>query len=281
MITVELPGLTLTNQAGQVAEYLQDLIGWFDGVDLDTKTVQRPRGDGFFGNARTYKSGRFVSVLGARANVGDDLAVFDLQERVMALQNLVGQFPVSVTSPKGTLTAQVELGGQPQFSLIQQDGVAEFTIPLLARDPRKYGPAEVAGPMGVPTAGVGILSPITSPVTTGAPGNSGQVVTTNTGRAETWSVIDITGGLSGGFELTCSTGAIVRFERVIPNGSTVHVDLKRMTAVLDGQNSVGSYLTRRESWSVPPGGSRTIQFNPLGVVTGTPTITAYTSPAYL
>jgi hypothetical protein len=74
---------------------------------------------------------------------------------------------------------------------------------------------------------------------------------------------------------------VVRFERQIPIGSTVRVDLKSMTARLDTINNVTTYLTRKEGWSVPKGAVRTVQFNSIGAVTGTPTLTAYTAPADL
>jgi len=281
VISVELPGLTLTNAPGQTREYLRDLTGWFDGVDPDTKTKKRPRGDGFFKTRRTYKKGRAVVAEGGLIRLGDPLYLFDLRDRIMALQNIPGSFMVTVRDPKGAWTAEVEIGGPPRFTIEDEDGVADFEIPLFNRDGRQYGPPVQAGPEGPPTAGGGIVSPITSPVKAGAPGSLGRIVTVNAGIADTWSVIDVRGGLEFGFELLCiETGQIVRFERVVPQGSVVRVDLKKMTAVLDDINPVGSFaLTRREGWFVPPGETRTIQFTPLGATTGTPTFTAFTPPS--
>jgi hypothetical protein len=281
VISVELPGLTLTNAPGQSREYLRDLTGWFDGVDPDTKTKKRPRGDGFFGVRRTYKKGRAVVAEGGLIRLGDPAYLFELRDRVMALQNIPGSFMVTVRDPTGPWSAEVEIGGKPLFTIEDEDGVAEFEVPLFNRDGRKYGQPLQVGPEGPPTSGGGITSPITSPVTAGPRGTLGRIVTVNEGRADTWSIVDVRGGLELGFELQCiETGDIVRFERVVPEGSTVRIDLKKMTAVLDEINSVGSFaLTRREGWHVPPGGIRTIQFKPLGAITGTPTFTAFTPPA--
>lgn len=114
----------------------------------------------------------------------------------------------------------------------------------------------------------------------GTPGVSGRVTTANSGTAETTSVLQVTGGLGGGFEATyVPTGQRVRFERRIDQSETVRVDPRTGRATINGSDVTG-FLTASEWWTVPAGQSAEVQFTPLGTVTGSPTFTALTPPAF-
>jgi hypothetical protein len=165
-----------------------------------------------------------------------------------------------------------------------------FAVDMLAVDPRRYtlGPdgdgssgVEVVS-TGLPSAGTGLVYPITYPLDYGTPGNIGRITVHNTGTAMSFSILEVTGGLSGGFELQeVSSGNRLRFERAVPVGSTVTLNPRTGTVTIDGPtNDVSGFLTRREWWGVPPGAVQEIQFNAIGTPTGTPTLTARTPSAF-
>lgn len=155
-----------------------------------------------------------------------------------------------------------------------------LTVYTEAADPLMYG-LETVGSTGVPTPGVGVADPITDPFSEGAPGNLGRVAFTNTGTAPTSVTLMVAGGLSGGVEIrVVETGEILRLERLIPDGSVVTFRSRTGRAVIDGQSDVTGFLTVDDWPQVPAGATRTFQFTPLGVATGTPSMSVSASPAY-
>jgi hypothetical protein len=115
----------------------------------------------------------------------------------------------------------------------------------------------------------------------GTPGSTGRVLAVNDGSAETASVLEVTGGLSQGFELTwVPTGQRVRFERPVDVSETVRLSPRTGRVTISGSDVTG-FLTASEWWTVPAKRAGEIQFTPLGTVTGTPTLTARTASAYV
>lgn len=279
MTTVTLPTITLLNSETGTDAYLVDLPGWDDSADVKRGIVRRNTGHGVFGQTPVYDDAKYFDIVGRKVSPGDAAGIRALRSTLMALKTLAPGWPVVIDSGDGPRTAYVEFAGKLGFYASVADAVADFTIPLMMKDPRSYGPEEVVS-TGLPTSTGGLAFPVVFPVDFGTAGSTGRVVTTNIGEAETYSVIDVTGGLGGGFSATCvETGQEIRFERQIPLGSTVRVSLRTGQAFIDGQSPVSGSLTRREWWTSPPGATRTIQFNSIGAVTGAPTLTARTAPA--
>ena len=52
------------------------------------------------------------------------------------------------------------------------------------------------------------------------------------------------------------------------------------TVLLNNQSSLSGFLTEYDWFQCPPGETCTVQFTPLGTVTGTPTLTMTASPAW-
>jgi hypothetical protein len=152
---------------------------------------------------------------------------------------------------------------------------------MLAVDPARYGPAESVS-TGIAVAGSGYTWPAVWPADWGIGGVDGRVSVTNDGSVETWPIMQVTGGLSAGVELVeVITGSRLRLDRQIPLGSTAYFNARTGRAYLDSTaNDISGFMTGRDWWSVPPGATRTVQFNPLGAVTGTPVLTVTIAPAY-
>ena len=277
MITVTIPGLTHTNSPLGASPYLTGMPGWYETADVKMTRNQRVGAHGDFDQQPVFDDARYFTIEGAIVATSE--ALVSLRSTLMALKVIPGQWAVEVEDPSGLRTSMVRLSGQIGFQITDQDGVATFEIPVKAIDPRKYG-TEVVQTVGLPTSSGGMTFPVIFPAEFGTPGDSGRIITTNTGEAETVSSIEVTGGLDGFSAVCVELGQELRFERTIPVGSSVLVDLRSGQATIDGQSPVSGFLTRREWWTVPPGATRTIQFNSIGAVSGTPTMTVRTSPAY-
>ncbi len=267
-ITVELPGLTLTNELGQDGPFLRDLRNWHDGTETRRNSEQRETGFGLYRDDDPEEAGRYPIVYGRllTRRVGDEWPV---RAAVMALKNLP-TFEIAVTDPTGRWRAEVALSGKPAFDL-HDDGWADFEIPLEAADPRKYGPL-IIQTVGLPTPGVGMSDPFTDPIDEGDPGNLGRIVCTNTGGAPTSPKVTIYGGVSEGFELLCMEHArVVRVTRPIPDGSHVTVDMGSGEVWIDDQSILpASYVPVSEWFEIGAGETCTIQWTPLGITTGAP-----------
>ena len=253
---------------------------WYSVPDSKSDIHERTNGHGAHGIAVDWKSSLVLEMDGWFRGA----AWLSMMNALRATASTGRMVTVSVTDDDGTTSRSVSVR---RFVPTPDPGarVCEFSLLMVALDPLRYGPA-VSVSTGLPTAGTGITYPISYPITYGVAGDPGRVTVSNAGTAPTYSILEITGGMSGGFELTeISTGRVLRFERPVPYGSTVYLNPRTGRASIDGQSDVSGSLTRADWWSVPAAtngipGSRTIQFNALGVVTGTPSLTARTAPAY-
>jgi len=115
----------------------------------------------------------------------------------------------------------------------------------------------------------------------GTPGSTGRAAAANPGTAETVSMLDVTGGLAGGFELVwVPTGQRVRFERPVAASETVRLNPRTGRVTISGSDVTG-FLTASDWWTVPPKRAGEVQFLPIGAVSGSPTLTVSTAPAFV
>lgn len=261
--------------------FFADLIDWDELTESKSALPPRPLAHGTFQPGKQYRLQAAPSV--TLVFVGSDAA----------------QASTAVREMKGGLADQPMM----RITHIDDDGVSLFrdarikrAVPQARRgghrirkidvyieapDPLLYG-AEISGTTGVPTAGVGIASPLLDPFQEGAPGNPGRVVLTNPGTAATTVRLTVTGGLSEGVQiLVTETGEVLRLDRLIPDGSGVTFDSRTGRARLDGQSDVTGFMTVDQWPQIPPGATRTFQFLPLGAQSGTPTMRVAANPAYL
>lgn len=281
MIQVDLPGLSVTNETPPAALFLRDLDGWYDGAEIILNADDFPDREGAEDDELPHIRPRFIQVTLGLVDPGDGMAVFALNDTVMSLQELGREFDLAVTDPLGTRYATVRIAGRIQFPIEREDGVAEVTIPLKARDPKKYGPPVAVAPTGLPVAGTGAPWPAVWPRDWGTAAADGRLTLTNEGTAATVPSFCVSGGMAAGFELRASTGGIKRFERVIPDGSIVTLDQLEGVASMDGDtNIVSTYLTTDDLFVVPPRGTLTVQFTSLGATTGDPQLWPILRPAY-
>lgn len=283
MIQVEMPGLTVTNAPRQSVPYLID-SNWYDSSENVIDADDRPFGEGSFDVDIPRIRPLFPEFTIGLVDPGNGSAVFELHDTVMALQELVGPFEVTVTDPRGPRSVTARLAGKIEFPIEDENGVAQATIPLKAADPKKYGPVVRPAPStGLPKSGTGIAYPIAYPIDYGMPGDPGQVTLTNVGTSSVVPDLVVNGGLEGGFDIVVvGTGEHIRFERFVPLGSAVTVQQSTGRAFLDGDtNDVTRALTYDDVIAIPPKSSIVLQFNAIGTPVGTPTLTVpRLRPAY-
>lgn len=160
----------------------------------------------------------------------------------------------------------------------------QYQAVVACPDPYKYGPlmSAATGLPSPPPSGLAFpLFTTTGFLDFGLPGDPGQVTLTNPGTTDAFLTFAISGPVLGGFSLTdVASGRQITYAGDVPGGSTVLiVDSATGRATLNGSDRSGE-LTSKQWWSVPPGGSSTVQFATFGAAGQTGSLTASLSPTY-
>lgn len=270
-IVVSVPGVTFDNMLFGDGWQLGDVEGWWDTTKPRIVSDARPEWHGDFGQDTAYLEPRFITVSGVFQSRGNPDLVTSARDAIAALHE-AGEFEFTVSDGAvGRVTAR--MASELAWDVDYAPGCAAFEFTVKADDPRRYGARQTLS-TGVPTAGVGIADPILDPFQEGAAGNLGRVELVNAGTAPSEPMVRVTGGLSEGFELLCiETGDVVRVTRPIPDGSAIDVDMGSGQVWIDQQSPLSAMYVPVAQWfSVKPGHTCTIQFTPLGVQSGTPTM---------
>lgn len=289
MTSITVGGVTFNNtgapDANGVAWTFSETKGWFDGAPAKGGVTDRDQNHGVFAE-RTWRGARLISVTGHVSAPTRRLAS-DAQHALASLlaEGTFGDFAVD-DPDQGLLTSSVRGEGTPN---IDWDGRCDIDCMLsfLAPDPLRYGVvvsdstqfAQDAGGLEFDLftdgagADVGFLD-------FGDIGSiDGLVTLENVGPLEAWPTFTVTGPTpDAGFTIS-SDGRTVGFSRSVPDGLSLVIDTASGTAILDGAD-YSRYLSHREWWSVPPGGSATASFSPVGGAT-TATLTATLRPTFL
>lgn len=280
MIQSTISGLTFSTVSA--THSFGNLEGWHSGPPADPTVERRPNADGAFGSARDYKTPRIITQSGLLIADTFDEALVNLWPPFAALQGDGVPLPFTVTDASGAKTCIVTVVGVPAITPLG-GGLASYVLQMIARDPVKYGPARVLS-TGLPSSGGGLEYPLGSPsgdLFYGALGNLGRVALTNSGTAETWPSFEITGQLTDGFFAQClETGDVLRYERIVPAGTSVTLDSRTGEVLVDGVSDGSTYLVRDDWFSVPAGSSRTVQFNAISGSSETPQMAATISDGY-
>jgi hypothetical protein len=256
---------------------LTRLDNWRAIAPAKNSVDERPQGHGAFRQGKIYRSAK-VMPLHAFSECS---SIHAAGARLDYLNGLVGQadtLVLRVTDEFGSTWREVsvvdaDLPETPAANFT-------FTLDLLAVEPRRFGdPNEDT--TGLPTESGGVEFPLTFPIDFGEIGDLGRLTLTNTGTADAWPRLIARGGLGSGFVAEeVGTGRVIELARTILIGSEVVIDFRTGTAIVDGGPTVSGQMIRRDWWSVPPGGSTTIQFTVRGEGFGTPTLRGELAPAF-
>lgn len=270
--------------------FFTDLIDWYTVSDSKSDVRERPAAHGAFGIADDWRSSLTVSVSGVYRGSSHEDAVAAATVLGMVLKK---NKPTRLTVDDGdVVTSRVVSVRHAPVEDTHGGSIVKFSADMVASDPYRYGP-DIEQIADVPVSGGGLHLPFgtrrsddavdvsTSYWDFGPDGSSGRLSVTNFGTAETFPLLSVTGGLGSGFIITDVTkGQSVRFDRVIPDGSSVTVNQRTGRATIDGQSDVSGFITVRQFFSIGPAETHIIQFSPLGTVTGMPQLTVRTAPAY-
>lgn len=266
-ITVTVGDITFYGDAGHEFTLLS-MSGFDDLPQAKTSQDPWPRGDGNAVPGTTYYDGRTITINGYYAGG----TVEEADATMRRLRGMAGRL-ITVTVKKN---AGIALSCEAELRSLTVDeyryrGNARFQLGLLAPSPYLYGPVQ-SRTVGVPTDGTGIVDPLADPLTEGEPGNPGRVVITGSGYAPTHLVVKVKGGLSEGVRIHCiETGEAIEFRRQINPDETMVFDFDDERVLFQNQSDLSMFLTE-ENWFRPVGAA-TLQFTPLGVQSGMPSMT--------
>lgn len=279
---VTIDGLVFDGEGGSPWVY-QKLSGWYSSPPMRTDDDARPNADGNFGTTRNFRGARALTFVGSFQGDSFAQAELTLWDAFASIQSDGVPFLLSVETDNGVRSCTVSLSGSAEVDEASDRRTAVVTAQFIANDPVKYGPTRTLS-TGLPTSGGGLEYPLESPsgaLYYGALGNLGRVALTNAGTAETWPVFTITGELAAGFFVQClETGEILRYERVVPAGTSVTLDSRTGEVLVDGVSDGSTYLVTDQWFSIPAGGTCTVQFNAVSGSAGTPLLSATISDGF-
>ncbi len=277
---IELAGITFRDSGrGWV---FADLIDWYSVPDSKASDDPIPQGHGSFDPGTDWRSSAAISF--TAGYIGDSaVEVLSAVEDFNAVGTSSEIQVMRVTDALRATSRQVSVRHIAVPDFLNYDSFeAHFAVDVLAWDPLRYGDPVVTT-AGLPSLSGGIAFPIVFPIDFATTGDPGRLVLTNAGKQATWPLFTVSGGLAGGFSLRCiETGQEIRFEFPLAVSDVVTVDVQSGQAwINDESNVLSGYLTKSEWFAVPAGGVRTVQFNAIGAVTGTPILTGSVAPAWL
>ena len=257
--------------------YFNKLEDWYSVPQSKAPNTPRPGAHGSFGGGDDWREAAIPSVGGGFIGT-DEAAALQAMDDLKLAWATGKQLPMTVDTVVGPTSRQVSVRfltipdhhGRRRF---------EFSVDTLARDPLRYGPP-VRVSTGLPVSAGGLTWPISWPITWGGGGADGRIILVNPGNADTAPMLEVTGQLDGFTIDEVGSGRQVRFERLVPAGSTIFMNPRTGRAYIDAPgNDVTGFLTRADWPTVPARGQTVLQFNRLGGSSGAPTLTGEVSPA--
>ena len=241
--------------AGDSVYLLTKISGWFDGTETRRDKTPRPQQHGSFAS-QGYQSGRTIAL---EMEVYTDTKE-QQREALSTLAALLadgGYSTLTVEEDATVWSISVGRDGEPSVNLDLYGRLASVRMQFWAPDPLWWA-AGTWEETAHPTAGDGVVWPLVWPLVWPGGGNPGRISLVNSGKAPSSPVFQLVGGM-GSAVITCvDTGARIGFERAIPVGQTVEIDVASRRAT-QGGNDVSRWLRYREWQDVPAGATRRYQ----------------------
>lgn len=220
-----------------------ELTGWEDLPGLDSGNVLRPVRHGAW-PGRRYAQERVVTW---SARIAVDVPA-DFGAAVTAIRAATAvavdetELPLVIRTKGGeTLLAYAAVSSRivPNNSGAGI-GRGQLSVLWTCSDPRRYGLAEHAETIPQPVAGVGLVYPLTYPLTYGTAAESGSRTLTNGGDTPTNPVLTITGPCTTPVVANLTTGRQLEFDVVMAASEQLVIDTGAGTALLGGSDRQGS-----------------------------------------
>lgn len=240
-----------------------ELIDWWGQTEDKLEVVERPQAHGAFDVNRSLRTSRAISFTGTF--IGPAQA--DVENAFDDLASVGAEGPVDmvVSTPAGATMRTVTV---ESVTPVDHRGrkYGRYSVDLIARDPRRYDVNAQSESTTPVQPGQGRTWPAVWPLVWPGGGSSGRITLTNTGKAPSAPTFILSGGFDTALITCLETGARIGLNRQVPVGSEVVIDTKARRATIDGQSDVSRWLQYREWELIPPGASRTYQFDATGVV---------------
>lgn len=278
MITATLSGLTFSTDYDAVYS-IESLDGWFGSSPVRDTVDARPNSDGAFEELRFHRAARPITLAGKVHASGDG---FGEWRELAAVLGSGRPDILTVDDGSVSLSSVVRPVGSGLSLSPMVNGMANYVLSVVAYDPVKYS-APVVSVASAPSVGGGLQYNLHAAgvLEYGSNGELGRVSVTNSGTAKTYPVVTVSGGLAGGFTVSrLDTGERVQYERVVTDGSTVVMDFRTGSVLVDGVSDASASLTIADFFGVEPGTTVDVQFTPIGTVSGAPTMTVELSSGW-
>lgn len=284
--TVQLGDLLLTgvDDLGCTWRTWDPILGWDGSPASSISLTQKTRAAGAWKGPRQLTP-RAITLTG-RVDAPDSATLEATLDRLNTASDVDGA-TLAITRGDSPRTATVCREGavDPQWV---NDTAANWTVDLIADDPRKYGPEIASAPTGLPSKSGGLTWPITFPVSWTGVLVSGEVSLFNPGNAKGTAapgmIIRIDGGTTGvpgpiirnnTLGLTLALGS----NYTLPAGSWLEFDTLNRTVTEAGIAERAGFLTSR-GWFLASPGDNDLAFDAADR-TGDATMTISFRPAYL
>lgn len=242
--TLSLDSLDLVGP--EVTDYIvHSGLEGLDMPDMRINNFDRPGEDGQFVSSALY-SGRMLSISGSVKNTTCD-------QFEAARQSLIQACAISRDNNRYPILKRIEFTtkagnsyfceGQVTRVKLPVETITDFLINIVAPDPMIFGSSVVtSGQISRPSGG-GVVYPVVYPaVYTSSTGGSAAVV--NNGSASSWPTITLRGPLTNPVIYHQESGTLFALNYVLASGSTIVIDMKNKTVILDGSVSLLSSVDR-------------------------------------
>lgn len=209
---------------------LTDLDGW-DSPDLEENAQSRAGQDGLW-DAENWFGGRTLTIKGLlTASSAAERQAAEYRLRQALPRNRLITFTVDEATPKWV---KARRSGR-LMTAPKNEVHAEFSISMLAVDPRKYGVTPVQATISVAAAGGGLAPPWTPPVLIPASTSGASTATlTNAGIYDSPPIITIHGPGSGISIYNFATSLLLSYDLNLGVTDYLVVDVAAGVALLNG-----------------------------------------------
>lgn len=213
---------------------LRRLDGWWDGWESESQLTRRSAAHGAWPNL-AWAGPRLVQVDGV-FDAGTWDAATLAWERLMVAVPTSDLTVMTVFTGEGGVPiqqAQVRQGGKPTMS--RTKGIVEFTVALIAPDPRRYSVTEVTASTGLPVTTGGMVLPLVLPLAINATAASGILTVVNDGNIDAPVTLVVAGPSPASASITnVTTGQRIAIPEALTAGRTLVLNSDTRTALLDG-----------------------------------------------
>lgn len=220
-----------------------ELAGWEDTPGLDSGNVLRPVRHGAW-PGRRYAQERIIT-LTSRISVdvpADFGAAVTAIRRATPIADDETELPLIIRTRGGeTLLSYAAVSAR----IIPNDrqagiGRGQLSLQWTASDPRRYGLDEHTETIPQPVAGVGLVYPLTYPLSYGTAPESGARTLLNGGDVATNPVLTITGPCTTPLIVNTTTDRQLELAVIVAAGEQLVIDTSAGTALLAGADRQGS-----------------------------------------